>query len=224
MTTLPTISSEGPSVNHIFSPDNLFFRTLARGVDIVGLSLLWLLLCVPVVTIGPATAALYHAIARVFRFHEDEGAFGLFFRSLRTNLKQGVLATLILLPFAALLAGLYWVYGAALDAELTGATVAYVFFLILLIIPIGLVCWLFPLLGRFQFSLPDLFVTAFRLILAHIPTTLVMVVLTVLLISLSAWLYPLMLVSPALWAVCASFLLERAFARHMDDEPDGSGD
>ena len=211
-------------MDRIFSPDNLFFRALARGVDIVGLSLLWLLLCIPVVTIGPATAALYHAIARVFRFHEDEGAFGLFFRSLRTNLKQGMLATLILLPFAALLVGLYWVYGAAFDAELAGATVAYVFFLILLIIPIGLVCWLFPLLGRFQFSLPDLFVTAFRLILAHIPTTLVMVTLTVLLISLSAWLYPLMLVSPALWAVCASFLLERAFARHMDDEPDGSGD
>ena len=215
-------------MDRIFSPDNLFFRTLARGVDIVGLSLLWVLLCIPVVTIGPATAALYHAIARVFRFHEEAGAFGLFFRSLRTNLKQGALATLILLPFAALLCGLYWVYGAALDAELAGATVAYVFFLILLIIPIGLVCWLFPLLGRFQFSLPDLFVTAFRLIVAHIPTTLVMVVLSVLLVSLSAWLYPLMLFAPGLWAVCASHLLERAFAKHMEpqpeDGPDGSED
>ena len=198
-------------MNRIFSPDNLFFRSLARGVDLIGLSLLWVLLCIPVVTIGPATAALYHAIARVFRFHEEEGAFGLFFRSLKANLKQGVLATLILLP------------GAALDAELAGASAAYVFFLILLIIPVGLVCWLFPLLGRFEFSLPDLFLTAFRLMLAHIPTTLVLVILAVLFVSLSSWLFVLMLLTPALWAVCASWLLERAFAKHMSpSDEDGA--
>ena len=210
-------------MNRIFSPDHLFFRSLARGVDLIGLSLLWVLLCIPVVTIGPATAALYHAIARVFRFHEEEGAFGLFLRSLKANLKQGVLATLILLPFAALLGGLYWVYGAALDAELAGASAAYVFFLILLIIPVGLVCWLFPLLGRFEFSLPDLFLTAFRLMLAHIPTTLVLVILAVLFVSLSSWLFVLMLLTPALWAVCASWLLERAFAKHMSpSDEDGA--
>lgn len=205
-------------MGRIFSPDNLFFRALARGVDLVGLSLLWVLLCIPVVTIGPATAALYHAIARVFRFHEEEGAFSLFFRSLRTNLKQGVLATLILLPFAALLWLLYWVYGAALEAELAGAAVAYVFFLVLLVIPVGLVCWLFPLLGRFEFTLPELFLTAFRLMIAHIPTTLVMAVVTVLLVSLSGWIYPLMLIAPALWAVTAAWLLERAFAKHMPEQ------
>ena len=209
-------------MNRIFSPDNLFFRSLARCVDLVGLSLLWVLLCIPVVTIGPATAALYHAVARVFRFHEEEGAFGLFFRSLRTNLKQGVLATLILIPFAVLLWLLYWIYGAALEAGLTGATVAYAFFLVLLVIPVGLVCWLFPLLGRFEFTLSGLFLTAFRLMLAHIPTTLAMAVLTVVLVSLSSWIYTLMLVTPGLWAVIAAWLLERAFARHMPEE-DGEG-
>lgn len=34
-------------MNRIFSPDNLFFRSLARGVDLIGLSLLWVLLCTP---------------------------------------------------------------------------------------------------------------------------------------------------------------------------------
>ena len=209
-------------MGRIFSPDNLFFRALARGVDLVGLSLLWVLLCIPVVTIGPATAALYHAIARVFRFHEEEGAFGLFFRSLRTNLKQGVLATLILLPFAALLWLLYWVYGAALEAELAGAAVAYVFFLLLLVIPVGLVCWLFPLLGRFHFSLPNLYLTALRLLVAHIPTTLLLVALTVILYLISSYWLIFSFVAPGLCAVCAAPLLERAFAKHMEaDEPQG---
>ena len=110
-------------MNRIFSPDNLFFRTLARCVDVVGLSLLWLLLCFPVVTIGPATAALYHALCRVFHFHEDEGAFGLFFRSLKANLKHGVLASLILVPFALLLIFLHGIYATALSAEMSGASI-----------------------------------------------------------------------------------------------------
>ena len=199
----------------IFSPENFFFRTLARCVDIVGLSLLWLLLCFPVVTIGPATAALYHSVCRVFRFHEDEGAFGLFFRSLKANLKQGILATLILIPFAVLLFFLYYIYSAAVLAEVSGATIAIVYFLLLLIIPIGLVCWLFPLLGRFHFPLPDLFLTAFRLMIAHIPTTLLAVALAVGLFLVSSYWLILSFVSPALWAAVAAWPLERAFSKHM---------
>ena len=44
----------------VFDPDNLFWRIMARGVDFVGLSIFWIALCLPVVTIGPATAALYY--------------------------------------------------------------------------------------------------------------------------------------------------------------------
>ena len=43
----------------VFDPDNLFWRMISRGVDFVGLGLFWLLQCVPIVTIGPATTALY---------------------------------------------------------------------------------------------------------------------------------------------------------------------
>ena len=44
----------------IFNPENLFFRMLSGGVDVVGLSLLWVLFSIPVVTAGPAAAALYY--------------------------------------------------------------------------------------------------------------------------------------------------------------------
>lgn len=36
-----------------------FSRTLSRMVDVVGLSLLWVALSLPLVTFGPACAALY---------------------------------------------------------------------------------------------------------------------------------------------------------------------
>ena len=43
----------------VFDPDNLFWRLLSRGVDFVGLGLFWIALCLPVVTIGPATDPHY---------------------------------------------------------------------------------------------------------------------------------------------------------------------
>ena len=46
----------------IFNPNNLFFQGCSKIFDLVVLSALWLALCLPVVTIGPATAALYYTV------------------------------------------------------------------------------------------------------------------------------------------------------------------
>ena len=75
-------------MNGLFSPNNLFFRSLSWMVDIIGISFLWLLLSLPVITAVPAAAALYHTCALCVRRGED-GAFGRFLRSFRQNLRQG---------------------------------------------------------------------------------------------------------------------------------------
>ena len=41
----------------LFNPEKGLWRWLGTLVDVCGLSLLWTALCLPVVTIGPATAA-----------------------------------------------------------------------------------------------------------------------------------------------------------------------
>lgn len=208
-------------IKHLFDPGNMLFSSLARIVDIVGLSLLWVLLCIPVVTIGPATSALYYACYHAFR-QGDSKAFGRFFHSLRLNLKQGILSTVILLPVFILLYGLSQWYGLALDAQAVGSTVGYGFFYVLLLIPMGLACWLFPLLARFEFSTGALFSTAFRLLLAHLPTTLFITLLAAAALLLSIQFLPLFLFAPAIWAILSSLPLERAFARHMPHAEDSA--
>ena len=42
----------------IFNPENAFFRTADKLADLVMLSLMWALCSIPLVTLGPATAAL----------------------------------------------------------------------------------------------------------------------------------------------------------------------
>ena len=195
----------------IFDPNNLFFRTVSRLVDIVGLSLLWFFLCLPVVTIGPATAALYHTVVRCFR-EGDESVFGRYLRSFRENLRVGIPASLICIVLTVLL-----VFGfEIMYAHRSGLqAMAYAIYYICMILPLGTVCYLFPLLGRFTFRLKELFLTAMQLALAHLPSTVVLVLLTleVGLFSIKH-LWAFFFVPVALTWV-SSLFLEKIFRKHM---------
>lgn len=91
--------------NRLFDPNNDFFSFLGDLVDVVGLSILWLFCCLPVVTIGPACTALYHTVFRGLR-QRQKGRYLRFLECFRENLKQGVVVTLVCLP-----AGLVFYFG-----------------------------------------------------------------------------------------------------------------
>ena len=78
----------------IFRPYGLVWTILNTITDVVGLALCWLLCCLPVVTLFPATAALYDAVVHGIRYRED-GPYKRFFRTFRAEWKSGILSTLL---------------------------------------------------------------------------------------------------------------------------------
>lgn len=199
----------------VFDPENLFWRLISKGVDFVGLGLLWTALCLPIVTIGPASAALYYTVVKTFR-QKETGAFGVYLKAFVANLRSGVLATLICLPAAFLLA---YGYAVLYVHRLAGmGTVMFVAYYLVLLIPAGLVCYLFPLMARFEFRLKDLFRTAFALTLRHLPSTLVLVLLTTQLtvFTLERW-WPVFF-TPVLCTLLSSLFLERIFPKYLNEE------
>lgn len=198
----------------VFDPENLLWRMVARGVDLVGLGLFWLLLCFPVVTIGPATAALYYTVVKTFRQGETNG-FHLLWAAFRENLRRGCAATLICLPPCALLALGYWVMDQVKTQGSAGA-VMFVAYWVALLIPAGILCWLFPILARFETGLKDAFRTAFVLTLRHLPSTFVVVLLNLYLIvfTLERW-WPVFFV-PVLLTLLCSLFQERVFLKYLD--------
>ena len=118
----------------IFNPENLFFRMLARGVDLIGLSLLWVLLCIPIVTAGSATAALYYTVVKVFR-HGREDAFTTYLKAFKDNLKQGIPVTLVCVPAAVFLA---WGYNVMVhNISTSPGVVMYMAYYVALLVPMG---------------------------------------------------------------------------------------
>ena len=199
-----------------FNPEKGIWGWLSTLVDVAGLSLLWMLLCLPVVTAVPATAALYYAVVKCVRRRES-GAFRAYLRAFRDNLKTGLLTGLILLPAAALLLAVHHIarwYGIRAGGVLYLLYVAQYF---ALMIPAGVLCWLFPLLGRFEYGVRDLFRTAFQLTVAHLPSTVVLVLLTAQSAVFCAVYWWPVLFLPAAAVLLASLFTERIFGKYAPE-------
>ena len=199
--------------NRLFDPNNDFFSFLGDLVDVVGLSILWLFCCLPVVTIGPACTALYHTVFRGLRQRQN-GRYLRFLECFRENLKQGVVVTLVCLP-----AGLvfYFCLPALTALALKGDQMAELLFwcwqtLAVLLGTLPLTA--FPLLGRFQFATRDLLRTTLQLCIRHFPSVFLLSLCANAAVQLSFAWYAFALFLPALTALLATFLLERIFSRY----------
>lgn len=86
-----------------FQYDNPFMAALVKIANMMMVSFFWAVLCLPVVTIIPSCAALYHTTAKVIR-GDGNGVVGDFFSSFRGALKKGIPLSLFCLLSGAGLA------------------------------------------------------------------------------------------------------------------------
>ena len=206
-------------MGNLFNPDAFLWRWCSRILDMMVLSIFWFFCSIPVVTVGAASTALYDAAVHGIR-REEPGAYARFFRTFRRELKTAVPATLL---WGAALAVLLWAgqqIGVVIQSP--GPVLAATAVLAaLLLFVLGTVSWLFPLLARFTFSFGALNRTAGQFFMAHLPSSFLLAVL----LAASAWacfrfLFPMCFL-PCIEALLASFLVERAFRKHMPPEESG---
>ena len=199
----------------IFNTENLLWRIVSLGVDIVGLSLAWAFLCLPVVTAGPATSALYYTVVKCLR-QKEKRTFKVFWESFKSCLKRGIVITLIAVPVGIILAIGYSIM--KLNWASAQGAVMFVAYDVALVVPIGILCWLLALTARFDIKLKDSFQTAFRLCFRHLPSTVVVVLLWVeTVIFLIEYWWPVFF-APAAAAFFTSLFFERIFPKYLSDE------
>ena len=91
----------------LFNYNNPFIGFLVRIANMIIVSLYWVICCLPVVTILPACAALYHTVNKVV-LGNGNGVTRAFFGAFKAALKPGVVLTVVALGVAALVAfGVY---------------------------------------------------------------------------------------------------------------------
>ena len=153
-----------------FRGDSAYTQIMTKIFNIFWLSMLWLLCCIPVITIGASTIALYYEMLKLVKDEETNVTRG-FFRSFRQNFLQSLPVTGIFLVAVAVLAADFHILGAAGSEK--GASFMYGFCIVLGILCAAVFSYVFPLLAKFENTVKKTFENGARLAASHIGQTLV---------------------------------------------------
>lgn len=207
-----------------FGIDNPFFGFMSRLGDLLILNILFVVTCIPVVTIGMSCAALYRVALRMAR-KESNYVAREYFQACREEWKKSTviwilfLATGALLFFDVLVAGEMW---SALNVAVG----------VLILIWAFLFTWAFPLQARFENPVRVTLKNAMYMSVRYLPFTLLMTVLNavpavciVLGSAVTALAVPIyIVVGFSLTARINAVLLDRSFRNYVPEEPEEAED
>lgn len=197
-----------------FNVDNAFFTFMGKVCDIILLSIVWIILCIPIVTIGPATTALYYATVKVIR-RERGYVFREFFRAFRSNFKNGmILGVIITLLFGILYVDRQYAVG-IMETNYNLGFLLYCLFNAMGVILICITTYIFPVLSRFQMKRMQIVKTSLFMSIKHLPSTVLMIIV-IFLFYFGISIIPILFIfTGGTCALVVSLLMERIFKKYM---------
>ena len=190
------------SKRNIFSFDSKFSDLLIRFTGIVTVNFLWLLCCLPIVTAGAATKAMYASLDIVARL-EDGAAKGFFFSFRKQFWTTTSLWMLIL--FVGI--GLVVDFMILANWEFFGRIGMYVVLFLVSFLLLVFCGMLFPMLSRFSCGLKEAVKNAFLLGLAYLPRMVLVTTLNLLPVLMLIFATDLFLYTGGIWLICGFGLI-----------------
>jgi len=201
-------------MGRFFNVDNGFFSFLSKVCDIIFLSVVYIILCIPVITIGPATTALYYATVKVIR-RERGYLFREFFKSFKLNFKRGAIIGVILTIVYVILAVDLVTAWASITGESSSNSILFGVYIAITVIVSGFSIYVYPVLSRFELTVKQLVKTVFFISMKHLPSTIIMLLITAAGVVGCIIIPLLIFVVPAAITFLNSFLMERILKKYM---------
>lgn len=196
-------------MNKLFDPDNWFWRGFGRLADYFLLTVAWLACCIPLLTAGTATVALFDAVTHCIRGGEDK-MMRRFFDTFRKNLLRGVLLTAVWAIPGFLLSWGWRIIGfLAQSSPLWGAFRAA--YLLTLLLPLSVLCWVVALQSRYAYGFGQLHRVALTYTVSHLPCTAAIVGILAAALAAMRFVPYFVLFVPAMTAHLQSGFIEKAF-------------
>ena len=193
-------------MSNLFNLDGPVLQFINKIVYSVYLNILWFVCCIPVVTVGASTTALFYVTLKISK-NEEGSITKAFFHSFQQNLKQGTLIWLILLAQGIILGidgyilyhmrfeNVFWTLCTAVFCV---AAAAYAIVLM----------YIFPLLARFDNTVGAMFKNALFIGVRFLfCTALMAVIYFVMLLVIVRFFTPAVIFGEGLCALLCSYLL-----------------
>ena len=162
-------------MRHFFNPESPLMVFLTKITYSAYLNLLWFLCCLPVVTAGASTTALFYVTLKMAK-NEEGNLTKAFFLAFRQNFRQATVIWLILLAAGAVLGIDGYVLYHIRFSNVFWAIITAIFLVALAAYAIVLM-YIFPLLARFQNTTAAMFKNALMIGMRFLLCTALMAVI-----------------------------------------------
>ena len=219
-------------MSRVFNYEGPVFSSLSRLADLFWLNLLYVLCCIPLVTAGAASTALYYVTLKMAK--DEEGYITRsYFKSFKDNFVQAtVIWLLFLLVLVIMITDMRIANGGTAAEIFNSSLVSNV-----VIIAVGVMAivfamtllYVFPILARFENTVKNTIKNAFLISVRHLPYTFLMLIISAIPVVL-IWFFPalliLLLIMFSAVAYINSKFFNKIFVHYMpkEDAEDTSSD
>ncbi|MDE7299412.1 MAG: DUF624 domain-containing protein [Lachnospiraceae bacterium] len=232
-------------MGNLFNPDNTFFRIMGKAWDMLVVSLMWTICCIPMyflitivgselnqplmvilymalgavlmIPVGPAMSSIYYVCVKVIR--RDRGyVFHEYLHAFRINFRTGAITGAIVGAILVLLSfNLQYSYALSkVEGGMdTMGKVVLVVTLAICFVLTGILLVIFPILSRFTMGVKQLFKTSLYIAFRHILHTLLLLVIVLVSAAAMYLLLPAVFFIPAACALVSSFPMEHVLKKYM---------
>ena len=207
----------------IFSVEGKFFTVTSKMVDMVVITLMWILGCIPIITIFTSTSSLYHTTVKCIRYDRGK-AYEEFIDAYKKNLRQGISLTILYGLIGMIIGWLDYKVFFLSQSRTSIVFILAVGMLMLTVLYLLNVLWIVPVFSRFSNTLGNIlklnYVISTRYLIRSIP---MMAVIVTAVIMMQASI-PLVIIFPSLVMLINSYISEPGLHKYMPKQEEDNGD
>ncbi|MCC4045821.1 YesL family protein [Enterococcus gallinarum] len=161
-------------MSKIFSTEGKIYSGMERIYQILLLNSIFIISCLPVVTIGVALASAYGTAYKMID-HSEGVLYKEYLRQLKLNMLP---ATKLWVLILAVIGAGFWTFP-YVQSFMVGNKIAYYLTMVFITFLVLMSLYLFPLIARFDNSLSGTVVNAMILSLKHLPQSIIVFFITI---------------------------------------------
>lgn len=198
----------------MFGYTGAFYTYTGKIFDLMVVSVLWLLGCLPIITTGASCSALYAAVSRSVR--RDTGTVtAQFWKAYRRDLKGALPIWIGYMTAVFILLLNIGIVRSRMDGLVRLFFLMLYGFLTLLLLTVC--CYAFPALSTFDMPASWIVKLSFYLLVRHLPVSALLLTIFAGAYALIFWRIMLILIVPGIAALFTSYLVDPILERHMPD-------
>ena len=198
--------------------DSPFYKTLGKITNYLILGVVWLIACIPIVTIGPACTALYATHHKVIK-NGNGYIWGSFWQQFRANFKQGFLLGLIMLVILVIFGIDFYIlliFQGANNMNL----LTVIFAVIAALVIMWMQYWL-PYISHIDDPIKTVLKNTMIMTFAHLPQSILLLLVFGICVVVNVYVPALVLcitliASPIFYCICTYKSFVRVFSNYWD--------